>query len=372
MNTPPILLPRMLQTSPVRLSGDCKARPEDFQVEELPAYLPSGEGEHLYLWIEKQDVAAEQLLKHLARSLNISSGDIGCAGLKDKRAVTRQWISVPAKVAELVPSITTDRIRVLDQKLHGNKLRTGHLAGNRFSILVSQLQQVTDAGTSQPITPELAMEAIAEPCSRLPTHGFANYFGDQRFGRNLETLTLGYDLLAGRATPRDIPYSRRKFLLKLALSAVQSDLFNQALTDRIRDQLATTVLAGDVMELVASGGKFLAEDVPSEQARADAGETAITGPIYGVKMKTPAGVPAEREALILERSSISVESMQAFPDLLSGTRRRYLIRPSDFRVTAETEGLRFEFTLPPGVYATTLLQELVELTSGQVSDDAKE
>jgi len=360
----------MLQLAPPRLQGDAKARPEDFLVEELPAYLPAGEGEHLFLWIEKRDVAAEQLLKHVARCLNLSTGDIGCAGLKDKRAVTRQWLSVPAKAAEFVPAIATDRIQVLEQQLHGNKLRTGHLAGNRFSILVTQLQQLDESGTATPVSPTQAWQQIAAVCDRLPQQGFANYYGDQRFGRNLETLNLGYDLLAGRATPRDIPYNRRKFLLKLALSALQSDLFNLALADRIRDQLATTVLAGDVMELVESGGKFLAEDVACEQARCDTGEIAITGPLYGVKMKTPTGIPAQREAALLERAGVTLAAMQAFPDLLSGTRRRYLIRPSDFQVAVESEGLRFQFTLPPGVYATALLEELFELTSGQVAGEA--
>ncbi len=337
--------------------------PEDFVVEEVPAYVPSGEGEHLYLWIEKRDFPAEQLLRHIARALEISQHDIGCAGMKDRRAVTRQWISVPAKAAELVSNIATDQVSVLDQRRHGNKLRTGHLAGNRFTILVRIVGPfVIDV---EPPTASV-LETLQPALAQLGQLGFANYFGDQRFGRDGETLLLGYELLAGRKTPRDIPYSRRKFLLKLALSSVQSDLFNQTLATRMDDRLIATVLPGDVMEVGASGGKFVVEDAAAEQIRCDAGETALTGPMFGLKMKTPTGEPAVREARILEQSGLTLDSFGGFGDLLPGTRRRYLIRPGELTAAAESEGIRLQFTLPAGVYATTLLEELFETQSQQI------
>jgi tRNA(Glu) U13 pseudouridine synthase TruD len=118
------------------IEGRLKECSRDFEVEEIPAYLPGGEGEHLFLWIEKEDVAAEQLTQHIARTLGISSSEVGVAGMKDRRAVTRQYVSVPAHCEEFVPDLGTDCIRVLEAKRHGNKLRTGHLKGNRFSILV--------------------------------------------------------------------------------------------------------------------------------------------------------------------------------------------------------------------------------------------
>lgn len=82
-------------------------------------------------------------------------------------------------------------------------------------------------------------------------------------------------------------------------------------------------------------------------------------------MKSPTGVPAEREVAVLERAGIPQEAFGAFPDLLAGSRRRYVIRPQNLEVTADERGLRFTFTLPAGVYATTLLEELFELTPGQ-------
>jgi tRNA pseudouridine13 synthase len=339
-------LPFLHSTAPP-LRGVLKSTPADFVVEEIPAYLPSGDGEHLMLFVEKEDVAAEFLLKHVARTLEISQGNIGCAGMKDRRAITRQWLSVPAKCADRVPQITTEQIRVLDSARHGNKLRTGHLKGNRFAIVVRDVQG--DASEAQRI-----VDAVQH-------RGFPNYYGDQRFGHDGGTLQLGFDLLARRQTPRDIPFARRKFLLKLALSAAQSELFNRALAARIADGLVDTVLAGDVMEVVASGGKFVVEDPAVEQPRCAAYETVITGPMFGTKMRQPTGVPGEREARLLADAELTPESFGGFRDLLDGTRRPYLVRPGELTMTVvDDTTLRFEFALPPGVYATTLLRELIQ------------
>jgi tRNA pseudouridine13 synthase len=355
-NTPPTA------RSTPQFTGRIKVEPEDFVVEELPAYQPCGEGEHLFLWIEKRDVPAEQLLRHVVRALDINQRDIGCAGMKDRRAVTRQWLSVPARAQERIGEIGTDRIQVLSHARHGNKLRTGHLNGNRFSILVRDV-----ASAQGPMDAAEVVKQLTSAVDEIRQYGFANFFGDQRFGHEGETLQLGLDLLAGGKTPRDIPYSRRRFLLKLSLSAVQSELFNQALDERIMDGLLHIVLAGDVMEVVASGGKFVVEDAVAEQARADLGETVITGPLFGPKMKAPTAVVAEREQRVLVKAGLAPESFGGFGDLLSGTRRPYSMRPRDLSLSAEPDGVRLEFALPPGVYATTLLEGLFVLNSERVS-----
>lgn len=343
------ILPRWHSSGP-QLVGRLKTAPEDFIVEEIPAYEPSGDGEHLFLWIEKRDVAAEQLLKHVGRVLGMPAHEIGSAGMKDRRAVARQWLSIPAKLAEHVPALETEFIRVLRAERHGNKLRTGHLRGNRFTITVRNVRPENSLTRD----PAAAAEHLAE---RVRSRGFPNYFGDQRFGRDRDTLTLGLDLIAGRQTPKDIPYSRRKFLLKLSLSAVQSDLFNRCLANRLQDGLLDTVLVGDVMEVVATGGKFNAEDPVVEQPRCDACETVITGPMFGIKMRSATDEPAAREAAVLAAAGLALDSFRGFGDLLNGTRRPYVIRPSDLAVDAVEGDLRFQFTLPAGVYATTCLRE---------------
>lgn len=337
--------------------GRLKEQPEDFVVEEIPAYEPAGSGEHLFLWIEKRDVSANDLTRHISRCLNCSPQDLGIAGLKDRRAVTRQYISVPARLEADVSRIDTDAIRILRQCRHGNKLRTGHLRGNRFSILIRNVNA-------------RAIENATAICQRIRQTGFPNYYGSQRFGHEGQTLQLGLDLLAGRKKSRDIPGDRR-FLLRLSLSAVQSDLFNRALACRLADGLLNRVLAGDVMEVVASGGKFIAEDVAAEQPRYDAGETAVTGPMFGLKMREPLGVPAERESGLLAKSGLGPEHFAKYLNLMTGTRRAYVIRPGELAATEEADGLRFQFSLPSGVYATALLREFTK-GEDQVAEEGEE
>jgi tRNA pseudouridine13 synthase len=223
-------------------------------------------------------------------------------------------------------------------------LRTGHLRGNRFSILIRDV----------PPGAEQLARAIG---GELVTTGVPNFFGDQRFGRDAETLTLGLQLLQGTKSPGDIPRGRRKFLLRLALSAVQSALFNRALVERMSDGFISQVLAGDVMQVVASGGPFVVVDPVIEQSRFDAREIVVSGPIFGPKMKQPADEVARREARLLESTGIPAEAFERFSKLTPGTRRPYLIWPEGLKISAEPAGIRLEFSLPSGCYATVVLRE---------------
>ncbi|MDA0831927.1 MAG: tRNA pseudouridine(13) synthase TruD [Planctomycetota bacterium] len=339
------------------IGGTLKHEPEDFVVEEIPLYPFSGEGEHLLLWIEKRDIAAEKFTRHIARELNVSPRDIGVAGLKDRRAVTRQWISVPAKCEPLLAQIETKRISHLETTRHKNKLRTGHLKGNRFSIVIR------DIGSD-------ALATASAFCASALRTGLPNYYGEQRMGHDQETLKTGFALLRGEIKPRDLPSSSRAFLLRMSLSAVQSQLFNEVLADRLQDGLMHTVLPGDVMQVIESGGVFVAgvdstddhqaADIATEQIRMDNREIALTGPLFGPKMKSPSGVVAEREAAVLERYGIAVDQFQIYDRLTSGTRRPLLVFPEEMHTTADEHGLRIEFTLPSGSYATVALRELMK------------
>ena len=328
------------------IGGVIRQQPEDFVVEEIPAYEPSGTGEHLFLWIEKRGISSEQLTHHIARQLDISNHDVGVAGLKDRWAVARQYVSVPAKVQERVPGIENEQVRVLHAACHRNKLRSGHLRGNRFDLLVR------DAA-------EDALQRATEIGQRIVEAGFPNYFGPQRFGRDGDTLTTGLALLTGKTSPRQIPRSRRKFLLRLSLSAAQSYLFNCWVGERISDGLLHEVLQGDVMQVVSTGGPFLVENLPEEQRRFDTGETAVTGPIFGPKMKSAVNTPGAREQEIVKQHGLTGEDFRRFPRLTSGTRRPSLIRPTELSIEPDPDGLRFRFILPRGVYATSLLREFM-------------
>src|SRR5579864_2008413 len=128
--------PPLLTADLPGLGGVIKQQPEDFEVEEIPAYEPSGQGEHLFLWIEKRGMGAEYFARQVARRLGVAPGDVGTAGMKDRQAVSRQWVSVPASVEVRLPELEGDGIRVLKANRHNNKLRPGHLHGNRFRILI--------------------------------------------------------------------------------------------------------------------------------------------------------------------------------------------------------------------------------------------
>jgi len=329
------------------LEGVIKAEPGDFRVEEIPAYLPSGQGEHLFLLVQKTGVSAEALLGHLARSLQVPREEIGVAGLKDRQAVTRQWISVPARCEARLPEVATGAIEVLEACRHGNKLKTGHLRGNRFEILIRSTQ-----------SDQLKMARKLAEC--VQRQGVPNYFGDQRFGQSGSTLELGNALLRGEKSPGSIPWKRRRFLVRLACSATQSWLFNQVLANRLRAGRLQTALVGDVMQVCESGGLFVCDDPEQDQPRLDQRQICLTGPLFGPQMKSPSGAVLEAEQQVLEAAGLSAEMFARMRRQTPGTRRALVLWPQDLTVAADPAGLRLTFTLPAGAYATVVLAEFLK------------
>jgi len=341
------------------VGGELKQLASDFEVEEIPAYLPSGSGEHLFLWVEKTGISAEQLTRHIVQSLRLSKHDLGVAAMKDRHAVTRQFVSVPAKFEPMIGSIETDQVKVLSATRHQNKLKTGHLRGNRFSILVRDVA---------PDSSERARQ-IAVCLSAL---GAPNYYGDQRFGNDGETSDLGFDLLRGDQTADDIHPARRRFLLRFALSSAQSVLFNQVLAERLADGLLHQVLVGDVMQVAASGGVFLCEDPATDLVRFETQEICTSGPMFGPKMKQPGGQIAEREASVLRSNNLRPDDFKRYQQLTNGTRRPFLVYPRDLQISEEPNGLRFQFSLPSGCYATVVLREFQKSQSTERAPEPSE
>jgi tRNA pseudouridine13 synthase len=337
----PAMSPPLLTHDLPGTGGRIKVAPEDFEVEEVPSYEPCGEGDHLYLWMQKTGVAPEHFAQGIARRLGVHAGEVGTAGLKDRHAVTRQWVSVPAACEPNVGQLDAENVRVLKSARHTNKLKPGHLKGNRFRILVRDATNFD------------AADAILQ---RIRTHGMPNFYGPQRFGRDGSTVELGMKCLAGKA-PRRI----RPFLFRFALSAVQSVLFNDYLARRVNDGLFRTVLDGDVMTKWPFGGMFVASDVPAEQARFDARETVTAGPMFGKKTFPAAGLAAEREAAVLSDNGLSLNAFGGFGKLVLGTRRQNVVYIDDLTAEREPDGLRLSFTLPAGSYATVLLAEVMKV-----------
>jgi tRNA pseudouridine13 synthase len=330
------------------IGGRIKTQPEDFEVEEIPAYQPSGTGDHLFLWVEKRGMGAEYFVRQVARRLDLAVREVGTAGLKDRHAVTRQMVSVPAQAESRLNQLDGDGIRLLNVSRHGNKLKPGHLHGNRFRILVREV--CAEAG-----------ERLPPLVERLRRDGLANFYGAQRFGRGGETVRLGLSLLRQEPPPSDRKTnSRNPFLRKLALSAAQSALFNHCLACRMTDGLMRRVLPGDVMARWPFGGLFVAEVVAREQQRLEAREIVSAGPMFGRKMFRAGGEAARREEKVLQDAGLTTQAFGAFGKLLAGTRRHNIVYVDDLAATAEAEGARLRFTLSAGSYATVLLREITK------------
>lgn len=357
----PLTLPPLLTADLPGIGGRIKTVSEDWQVEEIPAYQPCGQGDYLYLWIEKRGMGAAYFRRWLAQRLGIAAGEVGTAGMKDRHAVTRQMVSVPATVEARLNQIEGEDVRLLQVNRHGNKLRPGHLHGNRFRILVRGVAPEAQA----------RMDAIL---GRIRQEGLPNYYGPQRFGRDCETALLGLGLLRGEEQPArpsgHRPNLRNPFLRKLVLSAAQSALFNHYLARRVSDGLLRRVVPGDVMAKWPFGGMFIAEDLTSEQARCDAREIVPTGPMFGKKMyPATRGEAAAREEQVLLDAKVSRAAFHGFGKLMGGARRFCVIYLDEIESHLESEGLRLNFTLPAGSYATVLLRELTRSSNPECEEE---
>lgn len=324
------------------VGGAFKVTPEDFCVEEIPVYAPSGVGEHTFLWIEKRGLSTHEAVGRLARALGADARDAGTAGLKDKQALARQWVSLARVDPAAALAVSVEGVRVLEAKRHAHKLRTGHLRGNRFTIAI---RGAAEGGAAR-------AQAILD---RLTEIGLPNYYGEQRFGRGGDNAERARALLRGELRVHD--RSERRLLL----SALQSELFNRVLAQRIAAGTHRRALAGDVMQKVESGGIFVCEDPATDQPRIDSWEIVPTGPMFGPKMRAPAGEPAALEAAVLTEAGLSTGDFARAGKLAEGTRRALAVRIADVaKVTQRPDGaLALTFALPSGSYATVLLAEII-------------
>ena len=331
------------------IGGTLKTNPEDFLVDEIPAYPPSGSGDFLFVRVEKNNIDAQRFVRCIAQTLSLSKGEIGMAGNKDRRAITRQTLSLPAAVGEagLRAIDEIEGITVLESQRHSHKLRTGQLRGNRFSILIR------DPQGDQPV------EQVRKICQEL-SNGFPNIFGMQRFGHEGSTAKMGWELVQRPRGKEGRRIGRNRFLKRLAISALQSLVFNHYLVHRMESELLFRVLEGDWMAKRDTGGPFIVENPEEEQRRFENGETVITGPILGRKMKLATGEGAAVEQKIFDEAMLSRENFAPFGKLALGTRRPLLISAEALEVEEDPDGVRIHFMLPKGCYATSFLREVMK------------
>jgi tRNA pseudouridine13 synthase len=350
--------------------GIIKSTPEDFIVEELPLYAPSGEGDHLYLRFTKRNLPTDAAVRMIARALGVDARDVGVAGMKDKVGITTQTISVPlgrdpAALEARVSALALEGITIHEARRHTNKLRTGHLAGNRFTIVVRGLD-------------EARIGEVMAVLDRVGREGAPNAYGSQRFGRERDNAERARAWLRGEwSGPRD---GRQKRFL---FSALQSAIFNDVLRRRVDDGTWLTPLEGDVLQKEDSGGLFLCADVQADRDRAARGEVSPTGPMVGIKMRAPTGAPLALETEVTTAWLGEGFDLASVRQLGEGTRRplRTLVHelrveidrgsreePSDPR--EQGPSVRVYFVLPKGAYATTVLATAIE-TDTCATDEVK-
>ncbi|MBF6593903.1 MAG: tRNA pseudouridine(13) synthase TruD [Thermaceae bacterium] len=330
------------------IAGFIRQYPHDFQVVEVAAYLPTGQGEHLYLWLEKEELTTRAVFELLRDELGVAEKDIGVAGLKDKHALTRQWFSIPAKYQPRLSLLEGhSQLRLLETGLHTNKLRVGHLKGNRFRILVREAGGAKEKASDGPSPPAFTVCSIL---STLQAKGVPNYYGPQRFGLGGQNPVRGYELVT-QGKKRGDPW-----LGRFLIGSLQSLMFNDWLALRLERDLFDRVLPGDVAKKHHTGGEFVVEDAELENPRAQRLEISATGALYGKKYREAQGEARGLEDQILARYDLRREQFAA----RRGDRRLIRFPLSEWSVEEAEEGLWVSFFLPKGAYATTVLRELMK------------
>lgn len=342
------------------IAGVLRHSDEDFRVEEIPAYDAAGEGDHVFAVIEKRGLTTPMAATRMAEALGVRDRDVGWAGMKDRHAITRQTLSFPPPCTpEAVKALELPDIAILDVQRHRHKLRTGHLRGNRFVLVVREVDVGPDAGDAVDDVAIARVEAILDRLRQPP--GLPNYFGEQRFGRDGDNAAIGRALVTDSPMPDGVRRPRGR-KLRLFVSALQSELFNHYVRQRLDDRVFDRVLDGDILQKI-SGASFTSSEPEVDQARLDAGEVVPTGPMVGHKVKMPpAGSAAfERESSLLAGAGLTLDDFTRVGKLGVGTRRPIAVSLASATVRPLGQrAIELSFELPAGSYATTLMRELVK------------
>lgn len=348
-----------LSHSPIDFLFTQNAR--DFVVEEVPLYEFSGEGEHAVVKIRKKGLSSWEMLDILSAHTGIKLRDFGYAGLKDKEALTYQYISFHRSHLPKVEKFVHDQIKIVETTFHNNKIKRGHLKGNRFFIRLKKVMP-------------LSAEKIIGAIETIKAAGIPNYFGYQRFGNDADNHVLGQKIAEGTLKMRNV--KMRDFLL----NAYQSHLFNAWLSRRVElshmvdhftaaevasryaeldtaavEELKSQkqffkVLQGDVMSHYPYGKLFHVEDSLGESLRFYEKNIVPTGLLSGKKTKK-----AEADAWRFEEPFDTI-------GVLDGDRRFAWIFPEDLEYDyKDSEAwMEMKFFLPKGSYATNVIQEIAK------------
>ncbi len=324
--------------------GLIRQKTEDFIVHERLGFVPEGQGEHIFLEIEKRGENTDYVAGQLARIANVKRRDIGFAGLKDRHAVTTQWFSVwlPGKHEPDWQHFETDSIKIRKIERHLRKLKRGVLTGNQFVITIREWQ-----GDKTEIIKRLEI---------IKQQGVPNYFGEQRFGRSGQNVAKALQLFRGAKF--------KKNQRSIYLSAARSLVFNQILAHRVNSGNWNQAISGDLMMLNQSGSYFKAENLDEElRQRCVSGKIHATGALWGEGQSELCGQALAIEKAIIDRFSELVNGLEKMG--LKQQRRALRVNADSLVWNFEDERtIKLKFFLPAGSYATAVLRECLNYKKG--------
>ena len=328
-----------LQKTPPKQTALLKAECADFVVKEQLGYDMSGDGEFVAVKVRKTDCNTLFVGEQLAKFAGISARNMSYAGLKDRKAVTEQWFSLqmPGQQTPDLSQFSLEGVEILEVTRHQRKIRIGSLQGNHFEILLRNVEETDEL--------KVRLDFLAK-------NGFPNYFTEQRFGRDGNNLTQALRWANGEIKIKD--RNKRSFYL----SAARSEIFNLIVSKRMELNLAQQILVGAVLHLNGSHSWFVVdewEDLAQLQQRLAQQDVLLTAPLIGEEEKS--AVDFEHEIFAQHQALFALMRQER----MKAARRPILMQPQQFQWQFEPNGLRLQFDLPAGSYATALIRELVNV-----------
>lgn len=323
------------------ITGQLKQSPSDFIVTEKLSFTPSGDGEHLFLYIEKKERNTVDVCETLASHFKVHPRHVAYAGLKDRNAITTQWFSLPFPIKS-VPDfngLESDTLKVIESSRNTKKLKRGAVECNYFEITLKNLQgDVSD---------------IKNRIEIIKKNGVPNYFGAQRFGNNENNLVNAKNLFSSKNN-----YSRNK--KSIYLSAARSFLFNEVLSQRVKNETWNELISGDVAVLNESRSFFVVNELDEEIiTRLKQSDIHPSAPLWGKGEPLSLHAAREFEESIINANSEFAEGLEKQGMQQDRRATRMFAANLDFQLNENT--LHLSFSLPSGTYATCVLREIVNL-----------